>query len=1591
MMITIHGFPAKTKYQDVKILIKQECNISDFILDNLITDTDGTKKVRIGLADNTEGFKVMKCLDGYRMPGNFVLKAIPIGKAATNQPQQDNSFDSRPNYQNQPRNDYSNAPRNDYMNQGPNDYNNQGSHGPGAPLTHGGIHGSVGPHGPRPQQGGPHSHGEPHVSGGPQGPVDNRPSPWVSAGGNNSNQWSAPMAAQVPQNTFGFNSPQANVNPSYGQQPHQSHPRPGFNQGRAADQGYGYTPKNVPEVAPPVRVVETRHALRSIETVDTSVTHPPIHGRYPPSQSYQQDKPHTIMKDNFQGPTPYNITNPGGQSGSHSGPGGHQSQYSSTVPTPWQSQAQPSKAPLQSYDKQYDDRKYIQPDPRDPKTQPLRPEPQERTYKEYEKRRGFSPRRSPTGRRVSPEPGRRMSPSGRRVSPSGRRVSPPGRRVSPPGRRVSPTGRKFSPSERRISPHARKFSPPGKRISPDRRLPGHHPAAHHPGSHHPASLHPGRHDAPHKRPSPVRRLVSPTRRPSPGRRDEPQRMQRYSPDRHHPDKLDKYGQDKLKQVRPAYEPTAHASNQAMYSGGYRPNNRETVQYPMQGMRQPEPRISPWQRERDDPNVAMKKQEDDRRDMARMQIRDRIPDAAVDVKRAIPPQRKSRSPVRRDRSPLRDRYKRHSPSPRSSHSPRRSWALEKRRSPEIRDAPPPPSWPGQNVRDTDYPRNRPNFPEREVEKTKHVPVWEPRAIDDEPRGRRSDIPEGRRPDMSERRPFIEEKMRPVKEIPVREPVPHSIHNERFVQREPKFSPRDDYDAERRDNYRRREPSLERKPHPQHSQREEFDPARRPRDLEERAHPDDHHRRREPSPRHSSRKDEPIDPAIDKDFEDIYKRALQFKKKAEELRRLGSKRRDDFLEEEHSRSHHSERERDERPQRYEERHRFREEELRARERDERPREDRPRDDGPRRDYHREEYPKERDRIDDSRPGKRFTVSPFIRAKRDKAVEEISNKILDRHDNYRELQGEQRNRVLEELKLAVARIVFDMFGDGDVSFIEIIIKYQAKYNLKDEEKILQEVTASLPSQFRVIKRQGPDILEVPAKTRRSQSPHLKPDKKSVLPPKPQRPPQSLRRRAEPPRSESMRTSPKEAKVTKGPVKTSAVQDNSSAPSRKPATESKKAEEVKKAVAPPAPVESPLQGGHYELNARMTRIVEAELRDIMIKVWQELPDNPSDEAEALVVDKLRNQAGDYLRNVLGLNITKRLLNVHNPLYVKVQFSGKPEKVHLGEFLKKYNFTAFKRIEKTVNMFAAQVKTINDFDKICSETEVKCGDIKVTVTPIYKFTKCPPNLVTNFCDQDEDGSDETTETNEKEDKPDNTKTPENVTVKTENVPAKPKEETKTENSTKDKVVSKPVENKTVVNKPTTENKPVAANKAASKPVVENKTTPNKTAVENKTATNKPAVNNTASKTPVKPVTEKPVANKPTPEKAVTKPTVQNKTVTKPTADVKPAANTTVNKTAVANKPAVVNKTAVANKPVAATKPAATNKPTATNKTVAKPAVQNKEVKKPQATPKFNDSVKKTADKSSKLDDYDELDDRDILALMSEGIVLDECSGSDDE
>ncbi|KAH9642441.1 hypothetical protein HF086_007573 [Spodoptera exigua] len=442
---------------------------------------------------------------------------------------------------------------------------------------------------------------------------------------------------------------------------------------------------------------------------------------------------------------------------------------------------------------------------------------------------------------------------------------------------------------------------------------------------------------------------------------------------------------------------------------------------------------------------------------------------------------------------------------------------------------------------------------------------------------------------------------------------------------------------------------------------------------------------------------------------------------------------------------------------------------------------------------------------------------------------------------------------------------------------------------------------------------------------------EKRPVLSPKKQRPLQTvLKRKSEQLPKLEQKPSSSEPKVARVPAKN--VPETSTTSAKK-SVDVKKVEEEKKPAPLPTPVETPVQSaGHYELNDRMTNMVETELRNIMIKVWQELPDNPMDEAEALVVDKLRNAAGDDLRNVLGLNITKRLLNVHNPLYVKVQFSGKPEKQQLG-------------------------------------------GVKVTINPIYKFTKCPPNLISSFYNEDDNAGDEA-EVNEKDDKSE---------VKTDK--GKPTQSVASDPSKLN--INKDENNVNITKVDKTDNK-TDGNSATSKPVA------------TKVVNEKPAVNKADSENPAenKAANEKPVINKADSEKST------QKAVTKVPVENKPS----VNNDKVANKPTVVN-TPAEKKQTVENKTA--NKTVPPGKNVAKP-VESQEIKKPNTNAnkagnkpisntnntgkkqnpvplKVTNKVAKKHKTSNVESDNDELDDHDIFALLSEGIVLDECSGSDEE
>lgn len=355
-------------------------------------------------------------------------------------------------------------------------------------------------------------------------------------------------------------------------------------------------------------------------------------------------------------------------------------------------------------------------------------------------------------------------------------------------------------------------------------------------------------------------------------------------------------------------------------GAFRSNE---TQYPV-GARN-EPKLSQWQNEKI--TYPIKKENRDTSRMGRPG-----------------PVEKKLSPRSRSRSPVKDRFRRHSPSPRS---PRRSWALEKRRSPEVvREPPPPPLWPGQNSED----------------KSKH-PVWQ-RSENDEERS------------FDDKRERNEDKYKP------------------------RYSPRRDDEVIR--DYRD-EPKFER----------DFRPEDRP----------DYRR---PSPHRDEKK---LFNEVDKDFNDIYQRAVEFRRKTEELRKSNDRRNRSYDEE----------------------------------------------NSPLR-----EIAPPIVRSEKSKPSwipiklqtkeiernTRWRLEPSVKDKRDKATDEIANRILEPHN----FTAEQKHRVLEELKLSVYNIMMEMFKDKDVSYIELVIKFRARYDAKDEEKILQDVLTSMPSHYRnMLKRKS------------------------------------------------------------------------------------------------------------------------------------------------------------------------------------------------------------------------------------------------------------------------------------------------------------------------------------------------------------------------------------------------------------------------------------------------------------------------------------------------------------------------------------------
>ncbi|XP_013145566.1 PREDICTED: uncharacterized protein LOC106108831 isoform X2 [Papilio polytes] len=1006
-------------------------------------------------------------------------------------------------------------------------------------------------------------------------------------------------------------------------------------------------------------------------------------------------------------------------------------------------------------------------------------------------RRNSPPARqmAPTGRPVSPS-GRRMSPSGRRFSPSGRRNSPPGRRISPgrqfspSSRRISPHGQRISPSGRRMSPMGRKHSPSGRRITPERSfLPPGRRVSPGPGvipsgrriSPSGRRMSPGNRTLPERRVSPGHRIapmnkddrhmqqrmspgkpgmmrnMSPGRHSSPNRRPPSRSFDRYSPSRKPMDNI----RTGPKEVRPAYASMTQAQSQPMYSGGYTPESRETEQYPP-GHRKGDQRPN-WQ-EREKPYQPPVKPVEDRRDLpgvpkyeARRGGDYPRPVLSQPESKATSPGRMSRSPNRRDRSPVRDRYRRHSPSPRS---PRRSWALEKRRSPNDIEPPPPPSWPDrqENV----YKSNR----QHDEEDKK--PVWikiearqkqevKPTFFHKEDRRSydRDDKKYFSNPSRSQwdshHQPQLSDEFRD--RSPLR---PRSSDKYSPNQNESK-SPREDFPINRRNEFQQQSPRYQEPRVEQFQNREkikeDFDEFRHKRD--------DYHQS------FNSREENLYlgQENLDKEIEDVYSRAAELTRKTDEYQR---KRNSNI--------------------------RFNVRQYSPEEVDFK----NVKEESFKQDFYEASHSKF-----DKTPRQMGEVvsgdlAPAIQYKRDKAVDDLSRKVLMKF--AQKFKGKLRHDVEEQLKILIEDMIFEMFGDKDVSFIEIVIKFEEKHGIKGMEKIFDKVISKFPIEIRLLKQQpAPDLSTSPVTISRSGSSLSMRDNElpaesnraKVFKPRfregPMRNPIAMKRTMSMYKWEAPKRPMYEPAVTKAPTKkvlpvkknapikdvkkvlpnndsganiagkpvlnkeinkksteaklvekesvNKAPEQSETEVSNIPST-SKEAEEAVVKVQKDNAEDKPSQE-HQELSPLLSSALNSELEDIMIKVWQELPDEPLSLAEEHVIEKIRNEAGDDLRNLIGLNITKRLLDINSSLYAKLIFKMRPEKGALVDFIKKYNLKTFKRISDISPIFAAQFSNYEDYDRACNDGVVYCGDVRVNVKACYNFRTCPPNLKTSFSQHD--------------------------------------------------------------------------------------------------------------------------------------------------------------------------------------------------------------------------------------------------------------------
>lgn len=83
MLLTIYNLPAKTRYVDVKSLIHSKCGFKEVILDNLTSESNDTKRVTVGLAEEEDAAILVRKINGLFVDGQQLYVETIKKKAAS--------------------------------------------------------------------------------------------------------------------------------------------------------------------------------------------------------------------------------------------------------------------------------------------------------------------------------------------------------------------------------------------------------------------------------------------------------------------------------------------------------------------------------------------------------------------------------------------------------------------------------------------------------------------------------------------------------------------------------------------------------------------------------------------------------------------------------------------------------------------------------------------------------------------------------------------------------------------------------------------------------------------------------------------------------------------------------------------------------------------------------------------------------------------------------------------------------------------------------------------------------------------------------------------------------------------------------------------------------------------------------------------------------------------------------------------------------------------------------------------------------------------------------------------------------------------